>query len=237
VFVRSATPKKPRVPSPSVNSSMYLGGLRAGGTARNTTHGGADTAMVSLLAPRRHRRRASQAQHRAVRDAQQAPATAPHPEVSVAALAPETDGASDPDIALLILEGRASAAALIDSGTSNNIICAELAASLEAGGAVLVPVHRVIRGGGQVIGHSTHEVHLQVQREKGGEHTTTTEHFIVFTTGHDIILGAPLLKRWGWIDFSAIRRPAAIMAIAAVHSAAGSRAQPGFKAAKRKRQR
>jgi hypothetical protein len=59
-------------------------------------------------------------------------------------------------MALLILEGRASAAALIDSGTSHNIICTELAATLEVGGSVLVPVHRVIRGGGQIIGHSTH---------------------------------------------------------------------------------
>jgi hypothetical protein len=157
--------------------------------------------------------------------------------VTVAALNPAAtanDGVSDPDIALLILEGRASAAALIDSGTSHNIICAELAASLEAGGSVLVPVHRVIRGGGQVIGYSTHEVHLQVQREKGGTKTTTTEHFIVFTTGHDVILGAPLLKRWGWIDFSAIRRPVVVMAMAAEHSPAGSRALLGFKAAKRK---
>ena len=156
----------------------------------------------------------------------------------MAALAPATasasDGGTDPDIALLILEGRASAAALIDSGTSHNIICAELAASLEAGGSILVPVHRVIRGGGQVIGHSTHEVHLQVQREKGGTKTTTTELFIVFTTGHDVILGAPLLKRWGWIDFSAIRRPVVVMAMAAEHSPAGSRALLGFKAAKRK---
>ena len=234
VFVRSATPKKARAPSPSVNSSLCLGGLRAGGAA---TASAADATTATLLAPGRHRRRTTRARQPSTQ-ARQDPAAPPQPEVTVAALDPAApsanDGGSDPDIALLILEGRASAAALIDSGTSHNIICAELAASLEAGGSILVPVHRVIRGGGQVIGHSTHEVHLQVQREKGGSTTTTTEHFIVFTTGHDVILGAPLLKRWGWIDFSAIRRPVAVMAMAAEHSLAGSRALPGFKGAKRK---
>jgi hypothetical protein len=202
----------------------------------------AQAPTTATNAPLHRTRRRTVAQCRALtaaqQVAQQASAAAAQLDATIAALAPATGIAdvadTDPDMALLILEGRASAAALIDSGTSHNIISCDLAAVLEAGGSALTPVHRVIRGGGQVIGASTHEVFLQVRREKGGINTTTSEHFIVFDTGHDVILGAPLLKRWGWVDFSAIRRPAAVMAVVAAPSAAGSRALPGFMAAKRK---
>ena len=59
VFVRSATPKKARAPSPSVNSSLCLGGLRAGGAATASAAGRSHVRKPPLLREAARRRGAS----------------------------------------------------------------------------------------------------------------------------------------------------------------------------------
>jgi hypothetical protein len=106
--------------------------------------------------------------------------------------------------ARLVLGGRAVAASLLDTGTTHNFVDPAIAEALGTDALHRRRVSRLIRAGGSLVGFSKEEVLLSVCRERSGIVSNSKEWFIIYSTGHDAIVGLPSLQQWQWVDFGGI---------------------------------
>jgi hypothetical protein len=80
-----------------------------------------------------------------------------------------------------------------------------------------------------MVGDSSREVQILMTREREGVQQSSSEWCIPFDAGHDVIVGLPALRAWGWVNFGGVRRPAADIATSHVAAMTASRDLTGIR--------
>jgi hypothetical protein len=114
-------------------------------------------------------------------------------------------GGSEPELevgwASLVLDGGFPVGAFLDSGSvTHNFVCKKVARALRDRGLVSSPAAFRVTGVGAVTaGAASETIECMVQRCKGGHVQQSSETFLVFDTGFDVLVSRATLVEWGWL--------------------------------------